>query len=108
MFFKKIFLYNFRNISSLKTELFNKYNLFIGKNGQGKSNILEAIYLASNGHGFRPISGVESFINKNTKEQKAFIKLIIQKQEEEGVLTTEINAKKKVIFLMAKRMQYRN
>ena len=39
-----ILLKNFRNYSSLNTQFSNKINVFTGKNGQGKTNLLEAIY----------------------------------------------------------------
>lgn len=31
----------------------NKTNVFIGKNGQGKTNLLEAIYICATGKSFR-------------------------------------------------------
>ena len=34
---------NFRNIQSLTLTLIPKYNLFVGANGQGKTNLLEAV-----------------------------------------------------------------
>lgn len=43
MFLKKITLTNFRNLSKVSLE-FSKATLFIGKNAQGKSNLLESIY----------------------------------------------------------------
>lgn len=44
MILRKIELINFRNYNCLKVELNPKLNVFIGKNGMGKTNILEAIY----------------------------------------------------------------
>lgn len=44
MFIKDLELENFRNISKLKFEFNRNINIFIGNNGQGKTNILESIY----------------------------------------------------------------
>lgn len=45
MLLEKIFLKNFRNISYLELDFHNNLNFLWGKNGQGKTNLLEAIYL---------------------------------------------------------------
>ena len=44
---------NFRNISSLRIEPGERFNLFYGLNGQGKTNLLEAIYLLGSPRSFR-------------------------------------------------------
>lgn len=43
-----IHLNNFRSYEDVKIDLSNRINVFIGKNGQGKTNLLEAIYYISN------------------------------------------------------------
>lgn len=43
-----IHLNNFRSYEEVKIVLSNKINVFIGENGQGKTNLLEAIYYISN------------------------------------------------------------
>lgn len=45
MIVTKIELSNFRNYDSLSLELDDKTNILYGKNAQGKTNVLEAIYL---------------------------------------------------------------
>ncbi len=47
MFLKDIKLKNFRNYSSFEYEFKKKKTLFIGKNAQGKTNLLEAVYYLS-------------------------------------------------------------
>ncbi|MBI5484789.1 MAG: DNA replication/repair protein RecF [Deltaproteobacteria bacterium] len=44
---------NFRNICSLRIEPGGRFNLFHGLNGQGKTNLLEAIYLLGSPRSFR-------------------------------------------------------
>jgi DNA replication and repair protein RecF len=53
MHLKRLLLRNFRNY--LQNEVFfsPSINLFQGENGQGKTNLLEAIYLVSTGRSFR-------------------------------------------------------
>lgn len=53
MLFKEINLKNFRNFSELSTKFSPRINFLVGDNGQGKTNLLEALYLFSNGDSFR-------------------------------------------------------
>ena len=46
MYVKKLDLMSFRNYASLSLALSPGTNIFYGSNAQGKTNILEAIYLA--------------------------------------------------------------
>lgn len=63
MFIEQLDLVNFRNISSLRLGFRNGVNVFIGDNGQGKTNLLESIYLLSKGRSFRPTTN-ESLIRR--------------------------------------------
>jgi len=47
MFIKNISIKNFRNIKEINLDLNNNYNFFYGLNGQGKTSILESIYILS-------------------------------------------------------------
>ncbi len=53
MHVKNIKLINYRNYDDLYVELNKKTNIFIGKNAQGKTNLLEAIYMCARGRSFR-------------------------------------------------------
>ena len=56
MFFlnvENIKLINFRNYCNLDINLNSKTNVFIGKNAQGKTNLLESIYICATGRSFR-------------------------------------------------------
>lgn len=55
---------NFRNLFNSKLEFDPRYNLFLGKNGQGKTSVLEAIYFAVSGKSFRTKNNKE-IINYN-------------------------------------------
>jgi DNA replication and repair protein RecF len=53
LFIDSLELWQFRNYAQLKWEGLNQYNLIVGQNGQGKSNLLEAIYYLSHGRSNR-------------------------------------------------------
>ena len=44
MYLKKISLFNFKNFTEANFEFEHKINCFVGKNGVGKTNVLDAIY----------------------------------------------------------------
>lgn len=50
---KALYLKNFRNYEEEKVELCPHINIFFGENAQGKTNVLEAIYLTSMGKSYR-------------------------------------------------------
>jgi len=64
--FSRIDLNNFRCFDSLSVDLSFKSSLFYGKNGCGKTSILESIYVASSGRSFRT-SNLESLIKKGSE-----------------------------------------
>ena len=57
MFLKRISLLNYKNFSEVTFELDSKINCFVGRNGIGKTNILDAIYHLANGKSyFNPLA----------------------------------------------------
>lgn len=83
-------LINFRNYLNLDIELNKAINVFIGKNAQGKTNFLEAIYVCATGNSFRTNSDreminfkkEEAYIgaNMNLREYKRFIEVKLDRQ----------------------------
>ena len=61
---KNINLISFRNFSNLNLSFDKKLNVFFGKNGSGKTNILEAISLIAKGRGIRK-SSIYNLIQNN-------------------------------------------
>ena len=53
MFCRNIYVENFRNIESANVEFCQGTNVLIGENAQGKTNLLEAIYMTALGKSFR-------------------------------------------------------
>lgn len=60
MYLKHLELSNFRNYKSLNLELKPGLNIFIGKNAQGKTNLVESIYYLSCGSSYRTVDNKEA------------------------------------------------
>ncbi len=97
MYIKALSLVNFRNVEKLHIAFNQKTNIIIGDNAQGKTNILEAIYIAINGKSFRTKNDAE-LIKKN--EDFCRIKLDFFKNNREQSIEVIIakNNKKKIII----------
>ncbi|MBQ4314924.1 MAG: AAA family ATPase, partial [Lentisphaeria bacterium] len=50
---KKLVLTNFRNYQHESVEFFDNTNIVVGKNAQGKTNLIEPIYILSTFKSFR-------------------------------------------------------
>jgi len=81
---------NFRNYKSLSVNFDNRINIILGNNAQGKSNLLESIYLLSMGKSFRTIKDTEMI---RFNEDFLRVKGVFIKKEEE--LSLEIIFKNK-------------
>ena len=93
MVFSRIDLRNFRCFDSLSIDLSSNSSLFYGKNGCGKTSVLESIYVASSGRSFRT-SNLESLIQNG---KKAFI---IRAYDDTNGSVLEVNkAKNKPIII---------
>ena len=55
MIVERLQLENFRNIPYADVQLNNELNVFLGKNAQGKTNLIEAVWLFSALKSFRPV-----------------------------------------------------
>lgn len=64
---KALRIKNFRNIRNLFYEPEKRLNIFLGENGHGKTNMIEAIYVLAQGSSFRPVndSGLVNYDAKN-------------------------------------------
>lgn len=92
MFIKTVNLKNFRNYKELNIELGEGINIFLGQNAQGKTNIIESIYLASTGKSHRTQKDIE-LIRWNSEDAK--IKIEFQKE----------NYEKKVEIYLSKNLK---
>ncbi len=70
MFVKSLYLKNFRNILEANINLSQNVNIFMGNNAQGKTNLLESIYITSIGRSFRTVFDKEII---NFENEYAFV-----------------------------------
>lgn len=89
MYIKNIELTNFRNYDSLNLEFNKNVNLILGNNAQGKTNLLEGIYLTSIGRSFR--TNKDSELVKFDREAA---KIKVEAEKEMFSTDVEINIKK--------------
>ena len=78
MIIKSLSLKNYRNYENLKLDFSNGINIFYGNNAQGKTNVLEAIYVAGTTKSHKSSKDRE-MIRMGTKE--AHIKMYVTKKE---------------------------
>lgn len=104
MIITKLELSNFRNYKLLKLDFDSKTNILYGNNAQGKTNILESIYMCSTTKSHRSNKDFELinfdsdeghiklYINKNNREQR--IDIHLRKNKSKGIAINGIPIKK--------------
>jgi len=95
MWIKKIKIKNFRNYEQEIINFEKNLNIFYGENAQGKTNILEAIFLCSFGKSFRTKKDKE-MININKKD--SYVEIYYEKSDREGKISIELNDKKNIFI----------
>jgi len=91
MYLQKLSLFNFKNFESQSFEFQDKINCFVGDNGVGKTNVLDAIYYLSFGKSyFNPVA------SQNIRHQQDFFMV-------EG--SYEINNRNETVVCSLKRGQ---
>lgn len=91
MYINKIILKNFRNYEQQEIELNPHINIFYGDNAQGKTNILEAIFINGFGKSFRTSKEKEMI---KFGEEFLETKIFYQKSDREGNIKIRIADKK--------------
>lgn len=104
MIVKRVELSNFRNYKLLKLDLDKKTNILYGKNAQGKTNILESVYVCNTTKSHRSNRDAELirldsdeahiklFIEKNNREQR--IDIHLRRNKTKGIAINGIPIKK--------------
>ena len=93
MYIEKIKLQNFRNYEQLDLDLNKNINIIYGDNAQGKTNILEAIFLCSFGKSFRTTKEKEMI---KFNEDRCLVEIFYQKKDRDGKIKIEIGNKKQI------------
>ncbi|MCJ8341605.1 MAG: DNA replication and repair protein RecF [Cetobacterium sp.] len=94
---------NFRNLSDRNIQFSPRFNLFYGKNGQGKTSILEAIYFVATGKSFRTAKNSE-LIKYNKEKMGCFISY--RDNISEKTLTVKIDSRKKEYSYNGKKVSF--
>ena len=93
MYINKIKLTNFRNYDEQEINLGKNINIFYGDNAQGKTNIIEAIFLCSIGKSFR--TNKESELIKFNKDISS-VYIEYEKSDRDGKIKIDLNNKKSI------------
>lgn len=101
MIFERLRLVNFRNYRDVVLSFSPRVNVFLGENGQGKTNLLEAMYMISQGDSFR-YSDNSTLINTNTSE--SVIQALITQNDLHYKLKLGLSKSRKVLTLNDKRV----
>lgn len=94
---------NFRNLIDGSVKFFPKLNLFFGKNGQGKTSLLEAVYFNATGKSFRT-SKANEMMKYGVKRTGVYI--VYRDNRGEKTLTVKFNDNKKEYYYNNKKVPY--
>ncbi len=97
---KKIEIQNFRNISDISLEFDNEINVICGENAQGKTNIIEALWLFSGAKSFRNTKDIE-FIKFGQSRAKIYSEFDMLGVENQASIIFD---DKKTAFLNEKKL----
>ncbi len=95
MLIKRLYVQNFRNLKEQEISFSKNLNILIGENGQGKTNLIEAIYILSTTKSFRT-SKKEELIKWGEERAISFVE--VERDESTATLSLEIT-KAKTKFL---------
>lgn len=93
MYIDKIKLTNFRNYTQQEIKFNKNINVIFGDNAQGKTNILESIFLSSFGKSFRTSKEKELI---RFGQDKLMVETEYQKKDRDGKIKIEIGNKKQI------------
>ena len=95
MWIKNIKIDNFRNYKQQEIKLEKNINIFYGENAQGKTNIIEAIFLCSLGKSFRAKKDSEMI---KIGEENSIIEIEYEKSDRDGNIKIELGNKKNIFL----------
>lgn len=93
MWIKNIKINNFRNYIKEEIKLDKNINIFYGENAQGKTNIIESIFLCSFGKSFRAKKDIEMI---KLNETNSIVEIEYKKSDRDGKIKIELGNKKNI------------
>lgn len=103
MYLKKINLINFRNYEDETINFKKNINYIIGQNGQGKTNLVEAIYYTFNSKSFKTSREIEI-----TRNQQDFFTINLDFIYNKNMYALKINKDKSKKELTINNVEYKN
>lgn len=94
---------NFRNLADRNIKFSPKINLFLGKNGQGKTSIIEAVYFGATGKSFRTSKNAD-MIKYGKEKTGCFVEY--EDRLNSKNISVKIDSSKKEYRLNKKRITY--
>lgn len=102
MLIKSLMVRNFRNLHDLETHFSGGLNVIYGRNGQGKTNLLEAIYLLVTGRSFRTTNESELIPWNVSDYPGTLVRALVQKSAGEEQLVYFFDGKNKRVLVDGK------
>jgi DNA replication and repair protein RecF len=96
MLLEALRLQNFRNIEFAELQPHSRFNIFWGDNGQGKTNLVEAVYLLSAAKSFRPQTNADLI---RFGQHEATLEARVDRGGNQRVVRLEVGDRGKKIFL---------
>ena len=93
MWVNNINIKNFRNYEEQKIQFCKNINIFYGENAQGKTNIIESIFLSSLGKSFRAKKDSEMIM---LGKENSIIEIEFEKKDRDGKIKIELGNKKNI------------
>lgn len=94
---------NFRNFDQLNIQFGDRLNIFVGQNGNGKTNILEAIYFLIEGDSFR-YSRYDTLIQE--KKNETHLRCWLENKNLDYSLKVNLTANSKSFLLNEKKVSH--
>ncbi len=95
---------NFRNYNQIELDFSDRVNIFIGDNGQGKTNLLESLNLLTSGQSFRDITDINTLKKNSDLSSKSFLFCSLRKDTKDFSIKMVLS-EKKVITVNDKQVQ---
>ena len=97
MYCKRTAVKNFRNIKEADVSFSDGVNILVGENAQGKTNLLEAIFLASVGRSFRASNSAEMIMFGQKSATVSLDYLCEGRSRDDNITLTLFTDKKKIV-----------
>jgi DNA replication and repair protein RecF len=98
-YLKKLIVTNFRNLDNGQLEFSSKINCIFGSNGNGKTNLLEAIYFLIRKKSFKKNTTFSQMLSIDATHAEILIQALFAKNEEIASVSTKINLESSQWFI---------